>query len=74
MIPTTPSTRDGKYMFESLEAELGVRTGRRPGKAVAVAGGDTGGSVDISGNGAGAGGSRSGTNGAEKEKSCSKSV
>lgn len=67
MIPRTPSTRDGEYMFESLEAGLGVRTGRRPGTAVAVAGGDAGGGMNVSGNGAGAGGSCSGTKGAEKK-------
>ena len=67
MIPRTPSTRDGEYMFESLEAGLGVRTGRRPGTAVAVAGGDAVGGMNVSGNGAGAGGSCSGTKGAEKK-------
>lgn len=66
MMPRTPSTRGGEYMFESLEAGLGVRTGRRPGTAVAVAGGDAGGSMNVSGNGAG--GSCSGPEGAEKKQ------
>lgn len=56
-------------MFESLVAELGVRTGRRPGTAgVAAFGGDAaGGNTEVSGNGACAGDPDCGTNGAEKK-------
>lgn len=56
-------------MFGSLEAELGVRTGRRPGAAGLAAFGEdaAGGNADVSGNGASAGGVACGTKGAEKK-------